>query len=549
MNTTKKMLSLILAAAMTLSVTACSNGETGGNQGNNGGGGNDSGDNGGTTTTSGTFSEAPAPEIDKNAETGILKYLTYETNFETSSADMLTLFKERYNGEITVQSNINSLEYAQTLGTLIATGDSPDIVRYEGWAFPHGASFNMFTPLDSYIDLDSDLWKDMKEISEQYVYNGKHFYVPYMTDANFALNYNNRVLEENGIPDPMQYVKDNTWDWNKFEEMLKRWQDIDPVNHVPYNGVGGLAFSYTTGKKIIDVHDGQIINNLRDPDIVRCMQWLEGLHKQYLTGATPDQIAAGVANGYIDPGQAFQDGNLLFLGMGATWTYTSSKENLDKANIPNEMKFIPFPRDPQADAWYQLTGSFGYLIPAGAQNIKGAVDWLTLLRTEQTDPENVANAKAEATDTTPIYYAICSNSDCNDTVNPDSKGRHTFTTEENESGMDTCPSCGTPRKERYRAVWSEEQWDVYQELMTDGGKYTLLYDYLYGFSTDFKNLFVDGADHLLDGVVFGEIASYTNEAESIYNAVEGYLQPYRDRMAADARGEEVTTTPPEEAAA
>ena len=543
MKNTGKILSVILAAATALSVTACGNETAGqGNQSN----GNES-NSGGGTTTSGSFAEAVAPEIDTNAETGTIKYFTYESNFNGASADMITLFKERYNGEIAVENTATSLTYAEMLGAKIATGDSPDIVRYEGWAFPHGASFNMFTPLDSYIDLNSDLWKEIKEVADQFEYNGKHFYVPYMTCPHFALNYNNRVLEENGMPDPIQYVYDNTWDWNKFEEMLKRWKDIDPVNHIAYNGVGALSFSYTTGKKMIDVENGNIINNLRDPDIVRCMQWLENLKKQYLVGASPDQIAAGMPSGFVDPGQAFVDGNLLFLGMGATWTYEAAKENLDKANIPNEMKYIPFPKDPQADAWYQLSTTYGYLVPAGAQNVKGAVDWITLLRTEQTDPENVANEKAKLCSDAVAYYPICPNSECGDTENGDEKGRHMFTTEENEAGMSTCPVCGEARREKYKVVWTEEQYDMNQELITDGGRFTLVYDYLYGFSNDFKGLFVDGNDNLLDGLLFGEVGSYTQRVEEIWGSVEGYLQPYRDRMSADARGEEVTTTPPEAA--
>lgn len=542
MKVTRKTLSVILAAAAALSVTACNGGETGGQGG---------GQAGGTTTTAAintvntSFDEAEVPDIDQNAETGIIKYLTYENNFTGASADMITLFKERYGGEIEVEATATSLTYAEMLGTRIATGDSPDIVRYEGWAFPHGASFNMFTPLDTYIDLDSELWAGIKDVANQFVYNGKHFYVPYLTCPHFALNYNNRVLEENGMPDPVQYVYDNTWDWNKFEDMLKRWKDIDPVNHISYNGVGALSFSYTTGKKIIDVENGNIINNLRDPDIVRCMQWLENLKKQNLVGASTEQLAAGMPSGFVDPGEAFRDGNLLFLGMGATWTYEAAKENLDKANIPNEMKYIPFPRDPQADAWYQLSTTYGYLVPAGAKNVKGAIDWITLLRTEQTDPDNVANEKSKLCDDSPAYYPVCPNSDCGDTENGDDKGRHMFTSEENAAGMNTCPVCGAERREKYKVVWTEEQYDINQELITDGGRYVLVYDYLYGFSNDFKGLFVDGNDNLLDGLLFGEIGSYTQRVEEIWGSVEGYLQPYRDRMQADARGEEVTTTPPQ----
>ena len=48
---------------------------------------------------------------------------------------------------------------------------------------------------------------------------------------------------------------------------------------------------------------------------------------------------------------------------------------------------------------------------------------------------------------------------------------------------------------------------------------------------------MDDSDNLLDGLPFGEVNSYTQRVEEIWGSAEGYLQPYRDRMQADARGE------------
>ena len=533
-----KVLSAILAAAVALSMTACTPGSEGSNEGGNGGGEGSS-----TTTTIGSFEEATAPPIDENAETGTIKYLTYETNFLNDSADMIALFEQRYGGLVEADTSATSLTYFEMLATRIATGDSPDLVRYEWITFPHGMSYNMFTPLDDYINLDSDLWSGIKDVVEQYSYNGKHFYVPYHVGMSYALNYNNRVLEENGMSDPMAMVQNNTWTWSAFEEMLKRWKDIDPENHIGYNGVGAMSFVITTGQKVVSIQNGEIINNLRNPDIQRCMTWLEGMRKNGLLGATAEQQASGVPNGFVAPDQAFVDGNLLFLGMGADWTFSSAKESLDKASIPNEIKFIPFPRDEQADAYYQNTDTFGYMIPAGAKNVKGAIDWINMHRTEEIDPENIAKAKDEATDDSPAYYPICSNSDCGDTVNGDSKGRHMFSDEENEAGMSTCPVCGTERREKYKVVWSEEQYDLMLELRGEGDKFVLLFDNCYGFSNDVSNLF-NGDEGFMDGPILHD-QSYTSLVESKWSVIEGYLQPYRDRMQADARGEEITTTPPE----
>ena len=475
-----------------------------------------------------SFSEAAVQTVDENAETGTIKWLVYE-DLVTEMADMVSLFESRFGGSVEQTMCGSGSAYFDALGTYIAGGDSPDIVRYEWRSFPHGMSYNMYTPIDSYIDLDSDLWKDVKDVAEQFAYNGKHYYAPNALATNYALNYNNRVLEENGMTDPMTLLADDQWTWTNFEEMLKAWKDMDPVSHIAYNGVGGMSFTLTTGVKVVDIHDGQIINNLKNEDVYRCMQWLEGLRKEGLLGATPDQVANGAISGYVAPEQAFVDGNLLFLGMDPTWAYGAAKQALDEAGIPNEIKFVPFPRDDNSDVYYHGGNTSGFMIPAGAKNIKGALDWIILNRTEEIDPDNIAKAKADALSEGPSYYPKCSNSDCGDTSeNADDKGRHIFTDEENDAGTDTCPVCGTPRKERYKVVWTEEQYELWQELKSDTGRFTLLFDNVYGFSDDISNLFI-GTGSFLDGPVFDDV-SYTNLLETNYSVIESYLQPYRDRM-------------------
>lgn len=531
MKTTKKLLSVLLAGSTALSISACSN-ETGqsGTDGQNGSG---------TTTTSVSFSEAPAPEIDENSETGTVKVLLYYALDDTQVA----LFESRYGGTIDTEITSSNPVYFERLATLIATGDSPDIVRYEWNAFPHGMSYNMFTPLDTYVDFSDPLWADMQPLAEQFAYNGKHYYVPYQVTTHYSLNYNNRILQENGMIDPMTLLNSNNWTWSTFEDMLKQWCDKDPA-HIGFNGVDAMIFCLSTGTKLIDVKDGEIINNVKDENITRCMQWLESLRKEGLIGACNDtHYANGATTGYVAPSEAFVDGNLLFLGMEPSWTYADAKTALDRQNIPNEMKFIPFPRDEFADKYYVGTDTFGYMVPAGSQNVKGAMDWITFNREEETDPDNIAKARTEALDDSIHYYPVCPNSDCNDTVNPDSKGRHVFTDEENEAGMNTCPSCGTERREQYKVVWSEEQYDLYMEMRSTDGRFSMLFDNYYGFSQDVRTLFSGKGDGLTDGV-FNDL-SYTGIVESLYPVLESYLQPYRDRMAADARGEEITTTPPE----
>ena len=460
-------------------------------------------------TTAGTnaadieFTEAQAAEIDENQETGTIKVLIYY-DLVSQDADLVTLFETRYGGSIEQEITTSGVGYFERLGTLVASDLSPDITRYEWMSFPHGVSRNIYTPIDSYIDLDSELWSGMKDIAEEFSYGGKHYYVPYKITSNFAINYNRLVLEEYGMSDPMELYRNGEWTWDTFRDLLVQWCDYSP-DHIGYTGVNAMSFVATTGTKLIEVADTEIINNLKNENVQRCMEFLEDICRQGLTG-----------EGYVDPGEAFVDGNLLFLGMEPTWTYGAACESLYKKNIEYDMCFVPFPRDPLSSEYNIAYDSFGYMIPSGAKNIKGAVDWITLNRTEVMDPDNIAKDKENMTDSSTRYFPKCSS--C----------KHVFTEEENGP---TCPECGADKKVKFFAYYTEEQYDLLQDMTTPAnGKFRFLFDNVFGFNSDLDTIFQGkGEESLLDGPLFFDV-SYTQLREANYNAIESILDDYREKL-------------------
>lgn len=505
----KKIASAVLAAGMLLGSAACNS---------------DSPRGGATTTapnadvanpeatTSGpsaanvVMDEAEVVDIDENQETGTIKVLIYY-DLVTQDADLVDLFESRYNGSIEQEICSSGAGYFEKLGTLVASDLSPDITRYEWMSFPHGISRNMYTPIDSYIDLDSDLWSDMKELADQFLYNGKHYYAPYRVSSYFALNYNRLSLQEYGLPDPMDLYHSGEWNWSAFRDLVTQWCDAD-TNHIGYTGVSAMSFVTTTGTKMIDVTDNQIVNNLKNESVQRAMEFCEDLCRQGLTG-----------DGYVPPDEAFVDGNLLFLGMEPTWAYASACESLFKKSVDYDMAFVPFPRDELADSYYHGVDTFGYMIPSGAKNVKGAVDWITLCRTKEIDPESVAKAKAEATDSSTKYYPKC----------PECK--YSYVEHETED-LTVCPECSTPRRVKFNAYYSEEQYEVLLDLITPSrGKFSFLFDNCKGFNDDLSKLFEGaGESSLMDGPMWNDI-SFTQLREEYYNSIESILDDYRTRMA------------------
>ncbi len=508
MKLSKKITSIALASALILGIAGCSS-ET-------------PQSTSATTTTNEKqvldeidWGKLSADEVDSANEVGTgslyesgktagtVKGLCYY-DFAMTQPELAEIFAERFGG--TIETEVcSSSEFSDKLSVMVAGGTSPDIVRYDWQAIPHGVSKNMYMPLDEWLDIDSPLWATVKDTINAFEYNGKHYYFPSNVKSHFALNYNKTVLEAAGIEDPMKLYEAGDWTLDTFADILAQWA-AQGEEYVPLTGGSwsAMMFVHTTGTSIIDIADGTIVNNLKDQNVQRTMEWIEGLRKQGYIG-----------DGYVDPGEAFLDGTLLFLAMDPQWTYSSAQESLTKKNIDNDMAVLPFPRDPKADKYYTSVDTFGFLVPAGASNVQGAIGWILSGRLYETDEDILAETKAEMLSTDPVYYAKCA--EC----------KYSFT-ENGTNDLTSCPECGTPRKEKFKVTYTEEQWDVLQDMINPE-KMSFVFDFATGFSDDMSALLIGNENSVLDGPMYND-ASYTQLRDTNYNAIESYLEPYREKM-------------------
>ncbi len=449
--------------------------------------------------------EGTGPAYTPGQKAGHVKALCYY-DIVADAPEIAELFAERYGGTLETEITSSGNAYFEKLGTLIAAGLSPDLVRYDWAAYPDGISRNRYTALDEWLDIESPLWSDIASIIDSFEYLGKHYYFPQNAQSNFAIIYNRRLVEEEAMPDPADLYFAGEWDWDAFESMIKQWAGKGE-DYIGYTGGSwsSMMFINTTGTKTIDLNGTEIINNLKSQQASRTMNWLESLQKQGFIG-----------EGYIHPGDAFKDGKLLFLGMGLTWGIESAQECLFKNNIEGEIVAVPFPRDPQADKYYLASDTFGYMVPAGAQNIQGAVQWILSARIYETDPDVVAEKRAEWMYDGPTYYPKC----------PECK----FNCEEaGFADSATCPECNAARKLKFKPIYTEEQLQINDDMINPE-KFELIFDSPVGFNEDFQEIFINGDDSVFDGPLYHG-ASYTQLVEEMYNMIEAHLEPYREALA------------------
>jgi len=509
-KTFKKIAACALALSMIASITACSDddaGTTPQNSGTSQAGGVNNPGGGATTTTATTVDPHENDPTDKEAKdmdtssftpsgnAGTVKFLGYyDITDDQKGLEQCLIFKsEQYGGDIEWTSCSNGYAYFEKLATLIAADDSPDLLTFESMAFPYGVSKNMFEPLDEYIDAEDALWEDMKDIIDSYEYNGKHYYYPHRIVTSFALNYDRTTVEDAGLTDPYDLYVAGEWTWDAWREMMIEFCNQDP-SHIGFYGTDTMitSFVHTTGTPVISMSpDGEITNNLTHPNVTRAVEYFAELGRNSLL------YPADHPHGdWVSPQVwATCSDKILFLGMEPEWTYIAATEQIqnptgvdnDIHDVVSDFAFVPFPRDPSADAYYASTGTFGYMIPKGAKNIDGAIEFIYLNRLYETDQNIIDQVR-------------------NDHVAPEVV---TYTSGPNQG------------KQRWRITWDAQVYDLWRECVTSD-KFSYVTDSIFGFDEELKTSICDS----MYNSTFNE-DSWTQKCEEIMPIVESVLDEYR----------------------
>ncbi len=499
MKTIKRIMSLCMAAAVMATMAGC---DESGTVSNNSQGGVAPGTTSATTAATttdpdeGAKTDEEAKDIvsedfapDGNA--GTVKFLGYY-DIRDGSDQYLVFQTPEWGGTIEYSSCSSGAAYFEKLGTLIAADDSPDLVTYEWLSFPGGMAKNMYEPLDEHFNLDTALWADMKKTVEDFAYEGKHYYYPYQIRTYFALNYNRKTVEDAGLTDPYDLYMAGDWTWDTWRQMMIDFCNQNDTN-VGYCSTPDVisAFVATTGTNFVDVKpDGSIVNNMADANVTRAMEFFENLYRDGL-------LYNKELGDWVSPQLwAVNSAQVLFLGMEPSWCYSDASKIIqnpagvenDIFDTPSDFAFVPFPRDPSSDTYNLAYDTFGYMVPKGAKNLKGAVDWIYCNRVYETDENVKAQAKQEAIAPEKVTFL---------------EGKFAGS-------------------QKWQMTWDEQVYDLYIE-MKDPSKFNFTFDDVYGFNSQLSS---DLIGNTLNEIMFNA-GSWSQLSAQIDPAVEGILDEYR----------------------
>lgn len=293
----------------------------------------------------------------------------------------LAIFQERYGADIQWYECTYDQRYDQ-LTNYINSDEGIDFFYAGNFdAFPKGAIRGMFVPYDQYIDLDSDLWKDVKDVNDAIAWKGEHYMAVIQMTGDTAVVYNRDTVAELGFEDPAKLFAKGEWDWDKFEEMLEAFVDVPNQKY----GLDGWwfesALSATTGVPYIELKDGQLVSNLTDGNIERVQNYMYDLNSKNL-------IAIGVGDfGWTACPQYIGEGKELFYPIGLWGLYGVANEtNLKgeqtgwQVTYGENCMFVPMPKDPESDEYYIPAGMESYCFVKGGANPEGVAKFLECKR-------------------------------------------------------------------------------------------------------------------------------------------------------------------------
>ena len=308
-------------------------------------------------------------------KSGTVAYLT--PNKDNLNKECLRLFEDLYNGNLIVNITTSSSIY-DDLKLMKNMDNTPDLVSNDESTFPFGVYNNYYEKLDEYIDLSTNTWEEVRFAAENFRYKGNIYYVPHSVGVNKVLAYDYDLFVKYDIPNPYDLLMQNSWTWEELSEILglyrKAFEDSEGI--VDFSV---LDFVSSTGEKLIDFHDDKVTSNIKNTHISIAYKEINSLIKnKFISNEKFD-----LTNAFSSPKNAFYSMNI------------NEYEELMRTNGKN-IQFVPYPKSDMASRNFASAKTEGFLVPKGAKNIKGAVDWIVMNRLFVANPQNIVLERKKA---------------------------------------------------------------------------------------------------------------------------------------------------------
>lgn len=310
---------------------------------------------------------------------------TYSDVYDTSFTRRVNSFQTKYNCRIKVEP-INFVDYVKTAAVKKSAGTPYDILCYvHGSMFPNLVLSNVAMPLtDKITTADLMNVKDPfaggfdLDKSEAYEWN-KQLYALAGADSVFPylVYYNRLKFEEAGLDDPNKLYQKGKWNWKTIVSMGKEVTNVSKDIYFGCRSFYGKAWVMANGGHYITEKNGKMVENLTSPKIVNALTWL----REIMTGSERIVSSKG---GAADPSQFYKGNTYVYIAEANRYPlYAKDVEkqsafDYDKANLG----VAPIPLGPDnKDKEYPTGWVNAHAAGAGTGDVRAAVAWAKFMTT------------------------------------------------------------------------------------------------------------------------------------------------------------------------
>lgn len=324
-----------------------------------------------------------AEQLTGELENKTIKWFSFYDPFHATTAGnrkalSLELFEEKYDGEIEYIATTWANRF-NDLSTKIVGGEGVDFIAGGDLdSYPKGVTNGMFEPFDQYVDFESPLWADLKDLNDKFELNGNHYIICTAAATGQVVYYNRQTIESFGFDDPADLLEQGKWDWDAFKGMLLDFCDSESEQYGLDGWFNEQPLMLTSGVPSVELRDGKLVHNFYDANLERSMTFMKEL---FDNGCTLDKSLFGWST------------HVEFIGEGKELFYISGLYEISAApdiwtktfGEPEDVMFVPLPKDPQSDVHYLPAGLEAYMLCKGAQNPEGVMKFMECIIAANTD--------------------------------------------------------------------------------------------------------------------------------------------------------------------
>ena len=251
------------------------------------------------------------------------------------------------------------------LATLSLSGDSPDVAVPASESYPYDIVKGNIRSLDEYFDFKAPLWDSVRDVLDQYTWNGKHYHAVF-DDGQYMspMFYNPKIFKQNGVATPREHLEDGTWTWETMLNMaVELTQDTNGDGTTDLWGTGGMFFTHmqaATGKSLVTIKGKKVTNNITDSTFATTAQLI------YDMGPSGKyKVATAFSH---DNADLFVAGKVA-MDAGSHYRAWTTYKDMWKAGT---VDMVPFPAMEKGGAYYKSGVPSSYVIYKNAKNVDAA---------------------------------------------------------------------------------------------------------------------------------------------------------------------------------